>query len=184
MARLFTALELPGEVRRRLSRLRAPFERARWVEPSDMHLTLRFVGDLSRRQQDEFAHELADIDLPAPAVEIIGTGAFGGNTPRSIHATVRATPELDALARAHDRAARACGLPPSKDKFVPHVTIARLDGAAVETVARFLERTGDLRLPSFWPDRAVLMSAREGGGGPYGVVDAFPFPGSYGDQDL
>jgi 2'-5' RNA ligase len=182
MTRLFTALELPDAVRRRLAALRAPFVQARWIRPEDMHVTLRFVGDLSRRQQDEFARALADIDLPPPDIHIVGTGAFGGHQPRAVHATVRLTPALDALARAHDKAALACGLPRAADRFVPHVTLARLDGADVTTVAKFLERTGDLRVPVFWPQRAVLMSARDGGGAPYGVVDAFPFPGTAHDE--
>jgi RNA 2',3'-cyclic 3'-phosphodiesterase len=132
---------------------------------------------LTRRQADEFAKAVADIDLPPPRVRISGTGSFGGKLPHLVYAAIEPDDALEALARAHDRAARAIGLPADTRKYVPHVTLARLDGATAEQVARFLERTGDLRIPAFWPERTVLMSSREGGGGPYGVVDAFPFPG-------
>jgi 2'-5' RNA ligase len=183
MARLFSALELPDEVRVRLGALRAPFATARWVAPDDLHITLRFFGDISRRRQDDLSQALAEIDLPPPDIRISGTAAFGGRTPSAVYAVVEPTPALDALARAHDRAARNCGLAPAERKFVPHVTLARLDMAPVDVVARFLERTGDLRVATWWPERVALMSAREGGGGPYGVVDAFLFPGGYVEDE-
>lgn len=183
MPRLFTAIEVPDHARLRLSALRAPFVRARWVKPEDYHITLRFLGDITRKQADEIGHLLADVDAMPPRVRISGTGAFGGKSPSVVYAAVEMDENLEALARAHDRAARAIGLAPAEHKFVPHVTLARLENVPVETVAKFLERSGDLRVPVFYPERAVMMSARDGGGGPYGVVDSFPFAGHYvGDE--
>ena len=183
MPRLFSALELTDEIRDRLTDLRAPFETARWVTPEDLHITLRFAGEISRRQAEEFAHALADIQLPPPRVRIKGTGVFGGKSPHAVYAAVEQTSELDELHRAHEHAARAVGLERETRKYVPHVTLARLDGEQPATVANFLERTGALKFPDFWPQRAVLMSARDGGGGPYGVVDSFPFAGTYGGDE-
>lgn len=183
MPRLFSALEIPDDVRAQLAALRTPIASARWVAPEDLHLTLRFFGEVSRRQQDEIGRMLADVGALPPEIRIAGTAAFGGKAPHALYAVVAPTPALEALARAHDRAARACGLPAGEKSYVPHVTLARLDGTPVEIVARFFERTGDLRVASWWPQRAVLMSAREGGGGPYGIVDAFPFPGADIEDD-
>lgn len=183
MPRLFTALEIPEHARVRLAALRAPFVRARWVKPEDYHITLRFLGEITRKQADELGAMLADVDVPLPRVKISGTGAFGGKSPSVVYAAVETDDGLEALARAHDRAAKAVGLAPAQHKFVPHVTLARLENVPVETVAKFLERTGDLRVPLFYPNRAVMMSAREGGGGPYGVVDIYPFAGhDVGDE--
>jgi RNA 2',3'-cyclic 3'-phosphodiesterase len=179
MLRLFSALELPDSAKIKLAALKAPFATARWVAPDDFHITLQFAGELSRRQADEFAQALADIRLPPPQIRIRGTGAFGGKQPHAVYATVEPTVALDELQRAHERAARAVGLPIEKRRYVPHVTIARLDRGDDAVVAQFLERTGGLSLPPFWPSRAVLMSAKERGGGPYGVVDSFPFEGQY-----
>jgi 2'-5' RNA ligase len=177
MPRLFTAIEIPDALRQRLASLRGPFPGARWVNEADLHLTLRFVGELSRRQADEFARAVADIHIGSPEVRIRGTGSFGGKQPHTVYAIVEPDPALLALAEAHDRAARSIGLPPEARKFVPHVTLARLQTGDDATVAKFLERTGNLRLAPFYPSRTVLMSSRDGGGGPYGVVDAFPFAG-------
>jgi RNA 2',3'-cyclic 3'-phosphodiesterase len=183
MPRLFTALELPEHVVELLSQLPAPLEHAYWVPAHDLHMTLRFVGEITRRQADMLANNLADLMLPPPRIRIIGTSAFGGKSPHALYATVETTPELDELARAHDKAARNLGLDADKRKFVPHVTLARLQSTPVEPVARWLESTGGLQVPAFWPTRAVLMSARDGGGGPYGVVDAFPFQGQIDEDD-
>lgn len=179
MLRLFSALELPDTAKIALAGLRAPFLTARWVAPDDFHITLQFVGEVSRRQADEFAKELADIRLPPPEIRIHGTGAFGGKQPHAVYATVVPTDALDEVHRAHDRAARAVGIAIEKRKFVPHVTLARLDRGDDDIVAQFLERTGGLKLPPFRPVRSVLMSAERGGGGPYGVVDSFLFEGQY-----
>lgn len=184
MPRLFSALELPETARMRLAELKAPFETARWVAPDDFHITLRFAGEISRRQAEEFAHVLADIQLPPPRIRIAGTAVFGGRHPIAVYAAVERTAELDELHRAHETAARTIGLERDSRKFVPHVTLARLDGENPATVAAFLERTGALKIPDFWPQRAVLMSARDGGGGPYGAVDSFPFFGTdHGEDD-
>lgn len=183
MPRLFSALELPDAARLRLAELRAPFETARWVAMEDLHITLRFAGEISRRQGEEFAHALADIQLPPPRIRIKGTAVFGGKSPHAVYAAVEQTPELDELHRAHEHAARAVGLEREARKYVPHVTLARLDGEPPVIIAKFLELSGALKLPEFWPQRAVLMSARDGGGGPYGVVDNFPFIGTYGGDE-
>ncbi len=183
MLRLFTALQLPEDVQAILLSLRAPFAEATWVAPEDLHITVQFAGEISRRAADEFAHQLAGLQLSAPKIEIRGTAAFGGKNPQAVYAGVVPSPELDALHRAHERAARAVGLKIEARKYVPHVTLARIHGAEAEVVAQFLQRTGALSVPPFWPGRAVLMSAREGGGGPYGVVDEFPFMGQFDMDD-
>jgi 2'-5' RNA ligase len=175
MPRLFTAIELPEAMRMRLSLLRAPIAGAKWVEPDNMHLTLRFAGDIDARTADELANLLADVSIGPFAVSITGAGAFGGRDPRVLWAGVKAGPELDALYRANERAARGAGLDPDPRDFRPHVTLARMRGARQAAVASFLAETGDLRLEPFMVTRFVLLSARPGSGGPpYAVEAAYP----------
>ena len=61
MPRLFTAIEIPEATRVRLSLLRAPLSGARWVEPENMHITVRFAGDIDGRAADELVDFLAGI---------------------------------------------------------------------------------------------------------------------------
>jgi 2'-5' RNA ligase len=179
MPRLFTALEIPEMLRTRLSLIRAPLDGAKWAAPENMHITLRFAGDIDGRTADDFADLLAEVNAPPFRVRIAGTGAFGGREPRTLWAGVEAGPELEALYRANERAARAAGLEPDPRRFAPHVTLARLRGVRQAAVARFLQETGDLALEPFTVTRFVLLSARPGSGGPPYVVEAaYPLDGA------
>ncbi len=179
MPRLFTAVEIPEPLRMRLALVRGPLDGAKWVAPENMHITLRFAGDMDGRTADEFADLLADVSVAPFTVRIAGTGAFGGRDPRVLWARVEAGPELDALYRASERAARSAGLEPDPRNFAPHVTLARLRRVRQVAVARFLEANGDLSLEPFTVARFVLLSARPGSGGPPYVVEAtYPLGGA------
>jgi RNA 2',3'-cyclic 3'-phosphodiesterase len=175
MPRLFTGLEIPRRIRQHLALLRAPLTRAKWIEPEDMHITLRFAGDVDARTADALMHQLGAIRGKPFAITIKGVGAFGGREPRVLWAGIAAGGDLAALYRANERAARAAGIEPDAREFRPHVTLARMRGARQETVARFLEENGDLRIEPFVATEFLLLSARPGSGGPpYGVEQAFP----------
>lgn len=179
MPRLFTAIEIPESLRLRLSLLRGPLNGAKWVNAENMHITLRFAGDLDERTADAFADELAEVAADPFQVSIAGAGAFGGRDPRVLWAGVEKNAQLDALYRANERAARAAGLEPDPRAFKPHVTLARMRGVRQSAVARFLEENGDLRLEPFAVTRFVLLSARPGSGGPpYGIEAEYPFDGA------
>jgi 2'-5' RNA ligase len=178
MPRLFTALEIPAPLRQHLGLIRAPLTGARWIEPENMHITLRFAGDVDGRTAVQFTELLWAIRGKRFAVTIKGVGAFGGREPRTLWAGVDAGPELEALYRATDRAARAVGLKPDLREFRPHVTLARLRGARQRIVARCLEDHGWLRMGPFIATQFVLLSARPGSGGPpYALEEAFPLSG-------
>ncbi|HEX5958238.1 MAG TPA: RNA 2',3'-cyclic phosphodiesterase [Hyphomicrobiaceae bacterium] len=183
MPRLFTAIEIPEQVRLRLSLLRAAVGGAKWMQPEDMHITLRFAGDIDRRTADDLADLLAEVSVPPFCVTIAGTGAFGGRDPKVLWAGVQAGPELEALYRANERAARAAGLEPDPRDFRPHVTLARMRHSRQSEVARFLAENGELRFEPFPVTHFVLLSARPGsGGGPYVVEAEYPLEGE-GDAE-
>ena len=183
MPRLFTGIELPHLVRERLGGLRAPLPGARWIEPENLHITLRFAGDVDNLVATEFSHALAAIDQDAFEIRITGLGAFGGNSPRLLWAGVATGPALGALARANERAARAAGLEPEGRAFKPHVTLARFQHARAEALARFLEGRGAFSSEPFVVERFVLFSSRpKMGGGPYVVEQAFPLNGANGHE--
>lgn len=184
MPRLFTAIEVPEEVRRRLALIRAPFPGARWIAPEDMHVTLRFFGDIDGRTADEVADFLGGILARPFWMTIEELGAFGGRDPHTLWAGVKRDRDLETLHYAHERAARDAGLPPETRTFRPHVTLARLRGVREQAVATFLQHNGGLRAEPFLVTRFVLLSARPGvGGGPYAVEAAYPFAGTEFAQD-
>lgn len=186
MPRLFTGVELPYDIKQRLSLLRQPLPGARWVEPDNFHVTLRFAGDIDNAIARDFAAMLASIDVESFELRLSGLGTFGGKDPRVLWAGVETGPQMDALARANERAARAAGLAPERQQFKPHVTIARFKHARSDMVARFLERNSGFRTPYFRAGSFVLISSKpKTGGGPYVIEDRFQLGGSaYGMDDV
>jgi 2'-5' RNA ligase len=184
MPRLFAGLELPEDVRGELARLKCPIPGARWVEPANLHLTMRFAGDLDTLRAAEFAGALSEINASAFSLRVSGTGAFGGNAPAVLWAGFEKNADLDALQRATERAARRAGLPPETRAFKPHITLARLNHARDETLARFLERHARFTAGPMFVSRFVLFSSRpKVGGGPYVVEEAFNLLGGLGDSE-
>jgi RNA 2',3'-cyclic 3'-phosphodiesterase len=175
MPRLFSGIEIPPSIAMSLTILRSGLNGARWIDPENYHVTLRFIGDVDGASARDFADALAEIDAPAFELTFEGLGSFGGRKPHAIWAGISRTPELEALQRAHERAAREAGLPPETRNFKPHVTLARLRGARSDIVASYLERQGALFLQPFRVDHFALFSARPSiGGGPYVVEESYP----------
>jgi RNA 2',3'-cyclic 3'-phosphodiesterase len=168
MPRLFTAIEIPEIVRAQLTLVRGHLPGAKWIEMEDLHLTIRFFGDISNLEADELVSALARVDFDPFELRITGLGVFGGRDPRALFAAVGECEPLNALYRASERAARAARLPPETRAFKPHITLARLKNAKPEMVARFLSARPPLQTWPFTVDQFILMSSRPGiGGGPY-----------------
>lgn len=187
MPRLFTGIELPQSIRNELASLRAPLPGAKWVEAANLHLTLRFAGDIGNRMADEWVAALDEIAISGFEMRLVSVGAFGGNDPRIVWAGAEAGPELASLAKANERAARAAGLAAESRAFKPHITLARLRYGRVDAVARWLERHGGYASRPFRIDHFTLFSSRpQVGGGPYATEATFPLtgalPGDYLDH--
>jgi 2'-5' RNA ligase len=175
MPRLFTALEIPEEVAAALALARGGLLGARWIEPADYHITLRFIGDIDARLADEVVAALDEVARPPVPVAFESLSWFGGDKPRAIVAKVRPAAELVELAADHERRLRRLGLPPEPRNFTPHVTLARMRGVGPAAVADYLASRGRLEAPEYTAESFALMSAREGvGGGPYVAEAEFP----------
>ena len=174
MPRLFSAIEIPSRIAERLTVLRFGLSGARWIDPENYHVTLRFIGDVDGATARDFTHALGEIDAAPFELRLNGLGSFGGRKPRAIFAEVAPSGALEALRRANERAAREAGLPPEGRNFKPHVTLARLRGARADAVAAYLERQGGVAPEPFPVSRFVLYSSRNSvGGGPYVVEAAY-----------
>lgn len=175
MPRLFTGLEIPQEAAGALAAMRGGVFGARWLEPENYHITLRFIGDIDARTADDIADELDDVRRAPLDVQFDGLSWFGGDKPRAIVARIKPTAELLDLQATHERRLRRLGLPPETRSYQPHVTLARLRQVSPMAMADYLGSRGGLSAPGFEASRFVLYSARDSvGGGPYLVEAAYP----------
>ncbi|MBT7486354.1 MAG: RNA 2',3'-cyclic phosphodiesterase, partial [Rhodospirillales bacterium] len=76
--RLFVGLALPSDIRLRLQALCSGIAGARWVKPENMHITLRFVGDVNGEDVEDLNDALADISCPPFNLSLAGVDFFGG----------------------------------------------------------------------------------------------------------
>lgn len=174
MPRLFSAIEIPRNIAERLTMLRAGLTGARWIDPENYHLTLRFIGDVDGTTARDFTHALGNITVPPFELRLNGLDSFGGRKPRAIFAGIVPSLPLETLQRANERAARETGLPPEGRNFKPHIALARLRGARPDAVAAYLERQSGVTAEPFIVSRFVLYSSRNSvGGGPYVIEAAY-----------
>ena len=175
MPRLFTGVEIPPDVGQALASLRGGLPGARWIDPENYHLTLRFIGDVDVMTAHEVASMLERVKRNAFELHLEGMMSFGGRKPRALIATVApAQPLLDVHAE-HERLMQRIGLQPEGRKYTPHVTLARLRDSSNTQVASYLAARGFFRTSAFLVSRFVLFSSRAStGGGPYVVEAAYP----------
>lgn len=179
MPRLFAGLELPPDVVEQMSLLRGGLPGARFVDPSNYHLTLRFVGDVDRATAEDVDAALSEIRArPAVPVTFDALDTFGGDRPHALIVRARPDRALLELQAEIERALRRAGLEPERRKFVPHVTLARLRQVGPRDVAALIAGRGRFISFGFEAEQVALFSARDGvGGGPYVVEAAYPFAG-------
>lgn len=177
MPRQFTALEIPASVREGLAIHRGGVPSARWIDPSNYHVTLRFIGDVDHGMARDVMAILGEARSRAPvAVTFDGLSTFGGGRPRALIARIVPTPELSRLQAEQERLLRRLGLDPETRKFTPHVTLARFRDADPRDLAGHLAMRGRFAPLTFTADRFVVYSARDQvGGGPYVVEAIYPF---------
>ncbi|MCD7058369.1 RNA 2',3'-cyclic phosphodiesterase [Pelagibacterium xiamenense] len=176
MPRLFTGLEIPSDIGFSLSLKRGGVPGARWIDPANYHITLRYIGDVDHRTADEVDDILARFAYAEPfALTIDHLGVFGGNKPRALYAGLAPSEALNRLQASHERMLQRVGLVPDGRKFVPHVTLARLKDTQPEDLAHHLSQTGRFPPLSFTVEHFVLFSSKESvGGGPYVVEQDYP----------
>ncbi len=175
MPRLFTGVEIPSDIGQALSTLRGGLPGARWIDPGNYHLTLRFIGDVDDTTAHEVASLLGRVKRGAFDLHMQGLTSFGGKKPRAVVASVSPAQALLDVQAEQERLMQRIGLEPEGRKFTPHVTLARLRESSSRDVADYLAARGFFRTSPFKVSRFVLFSSRNSvGGGPYVVEASYP----------
>lgn len=176
MIRLFVALPLPEDVRDRLAGLGGGVPGARWLEPDSLHLTLRFIGDVEEGMARDLDTELARVAAPGFALTLAGVGQFGsGRKAHALWAGIERSEGLAHLQAKIESAVVRAGFPPETRKFTPHVTLARLNHANPDRLARFLSGNGLFRARPVWVANFALFQSLQGrGGAVYRALAEYP----------
>lgn len=166
MIRLFVAIPLPVDVCAQLAGMQTGLGNARWIDPENMHLTMRFIGEVSEPDMREIDSALASLTEPAISIGLHGLGYF--ERRGRVHSLWVRVEKSDALSHLQSKIERVLvryGLEPEKRKYTPHVTLARVHDLPVERLAPWLADQGDFSVPVFLATQFVLVETFRGHGG-------------------
>lgn len=177
--RLFVALRPPRPVRDILLAAMHGIAGARWQNDEQLHLTLRFIGEVDHHMAEDIAAALGALYAPAMTARIAGVGLFERQgRPHMIWAGVEPHEPLAALHRKVDQRLARVGVAPETRAFTPHVTLARLNRGS-GPVAPFLALNSDLASPAFEFGHVTLYESELGhGGSRYHPVARYPLENS------
>lgn len=163
--RLFVALRPPEAARDALIDTMEGLEGARWQDDGQLHLTLRFIGNVDTPLANDVAHALGEVRMAPFRIAVSGVGHFARKgLPTATWAGIAPTAELRAL---HDRVETACrraGCVPETRKFQPHITLARLNRSS-EPVGGWMAANGPLRSDPWIVDAFILYESYLGASG-------------------
>jgi 2'-5' RNA ligase len=165
--RAFIAIEIPPEVKAALADCRAELQRlpaeAAWTRPGNIHLTLKFLGEVPERSQGTIGEAMREAAAGAAQLrlELAGLGAFPNlRRPRVLWAGLAGEVEAARLLQAKlEKLLEGAGFPPEERAFAPHLTLARL--RSVGDAKAWAQAVETYRLPplTFEADRIVLFKS-------------------------
>jgi 2'-5' RNA ligase len=195
--RLFVALAIPPQVAQSIMLIQGGVPGARWQTREQLHLTLRFIGEVDGREAAMLDDALAGIEAPAFDLQLHGVGQFGGKEQRpgkvrsgfpsgratiikshALWAGVRKSEALEHLQRKVDNAIRRVGQPQDAHKFAPHVTLARLRNPESAKLIEWLTHNALFTSAEFHVGAFHLYSSRlTSDGSVYAVEQDYPLEG-------
>lgn len=159
MHRLFIAIRPPEPVRDQLIDAMDESPSLRWVGDEQLHLTLRFIGEVERPLANDVADALAQIRFPAFDLRIVGVGRFERRNGGALWAGVEPRKPVAELAAKIERACSSAGLEPERRAFHPHVTLSRWNRSSADIAADFERRNSALSSEPFAVDRFILFES-------------------------
>jgi 2'-5' RNA ligase len=181
MIRLFVGIGLPADVRMRLSALGAGVPGARWVPEENLHLTLRFIGEVTEGDAEDIHDALLSVRTKAFDITLAGVGHFESKGQvHTLWAGIEKNPDLSALRDRIESTLVRFGLEPEERRYTPHVTLARLRDTPAHRVSSFLAAHALFRAGPVPVDHFTLFSSYLQGSGPiYSAEADYPLVGAW-----
>lgn len=160
MKRLFVAVDIPPEMKALITSIGHGLPDTRWVPPEQIHLTIRFIGEVEGSIFKTIANSLAEVCSDPPLLRIKGIGHFPPRrSPKVLWVGVEHNDLLLRLRRRIDASLVKSGLAPEGRKFSPHITIARLRNPPIKRIADFMAVHSMFALPPFPVEEFHLYSS-------------------------
>lgn len=167
MHRLFVALRPPAEIRERcLAAMAGGPPGWAWQTEGQLHLTLRFIGEVERPMAEDVAAALSSVRAAPVELGLHGVGFFDQGRQGVLFARTVHRDPLEALHKKVDRALLTVGLEPERRAFLPHITLARRRKAGADPSA-WLEAHAALAAPPEPVGKIVLYESHLGRDGPH-----------------
>ena len=160
MHRLFVAIRPPEHIRDLVIDAMDDSADFRWQNDEQLHLTLRFVGEVDRHMAADLTDALGRIRAPRFTARIKGVASFDHRNAGALWAGVEPKEPLAALAAKVERVCQKIGLEPERRAFHPHITIARWKGRRTREVGDFLDWRRGLVSEPFDVDAFILFESR------------------------
>ncbi|MEA3015091.1 MAG: 2,3-cyclic 3-phosphodiesterase [Sphingomonadales bacterium] len=159
MHRLFVAIRPPSAIRKLLLGAMGGVSGARWQSEDQLHLTLRFIGEVDRHRAGDIHAALGAVHQPPFELALNGIGAFERRgLAETVWAGVAPHAPLRALHKKVDAALARVGIAPDERAYLPHITLARLKRSS-GPVGNLLESAGGLGSPAFAVDHFALFES-------------------------
>ncbi len=160
MPRLFIAIDLPPDIKEAVRKLCVGLPGARWVPDDQLHLTLRFIGDVEHTLFSELYDHLDEVKGKPFPLHLKGLGIFPpAGKPRVLWVGFKKSDALIELRKKVDSVARHLDIPLEKKKFSPHITIARLGKTPGPRLGTYLAGNNLFRQPPFRVNSFRLYSS-------------------------
>lgn len=174
MHRLFVAIDPPGDIKTVLLATMGGIAGVRWQTEAQLHLTLRFIGEVDRHQANDIVAALRTLHHPPFDIAVSGAGTF--DTRGQIHTLwAGLTPKhaLTALYGKVNRLLREVGIPADPRAYTPHITLARLN-RSTGPLDEFLQRHAGLTTAPFRVTEIKLYESQlTAEGANYRIVEQF-----------
>ena len=166
MPRLFIAIDLSDAAKESISLIQNGLRSARWIARENLHLTLRFIGEVSDVETDDIHAALYRVRSLPFVLKLGGAGVFSsGSRPRNVWIGVQDRTPIVSLKSDIDRALGSAGFGTDGRKYIPHVTVAKLKGRS-PTLSDFMPRLGSMPTISVEIEQFTLFSSFLTRGGP------------------
>jgi len=143
MPRLFTAVDLPEAIKNNLNSMAFGIPGAKWVAPEQLHLTIRFIGEVDGALFHDIKDVLDEVNFTAFNLQLQGVGCFPPRgAPRVLWIGLAKNESLLLLRKKIDTALQRVKVKSEGRKFSPHITVARLKNSPVSKIANYLAGNG------------------------------------------